>query len=110
MGLYEFEGTRSRQFSILFMVFITAIKRQGVTISVSLSSCLICGQGKFLVKLHFKITVRVVSPEIVPEVAVMVAVPTATDMARPLLLTPATKILDEVQVTCVVILWLVPSE
>ena len=99
MGLYEFEGTRSRQFSILFMVFITAIKRQGVTISVSLSSCLICGQGKFLVKLHFKITVRVVSPEIVPEVAVMVKVPAATAVTRPLLLTVATCVFDEVQVT-----------
>ena len=99
MGLYEFEGTRSRQFSILFMVFITAIKRQGVTISVSLSSCLICGQGKFLVKLHFKITVRVVSPEIVPEVAVMVKVPAATAVTRPLLLTVDTCVFDEVQVT-----------
>ena len=57
-----------------------------------------------------EVTVRVVLPEILPEVAVMVAVPTATDVARPLLLTVATDVLDEVQVTCVVISWLVPSE
>ena len=31
-------------------------------------------------------------------------------MARPLLLTVATDVLDELQVTCGVISWLVPSE
>ena len=55
-------------------------------------------------------TVRVVLPEILPEVAAMVAVPTATDVARPPLLTVATAVLDELQVTWVVISWLVPSE
>ena len=57
-----------------------------------------------------EVTVRVVLPEILPEVAVMVAVPAATAVARPLLLTVATDVLDEVQVTCVVISWVVPSE
>ena len=57
-----------------------------------------------------EVTVRVVLPEILPEVAVMVAVPAATAVARPLLLTVATDVLDELQVTCVVISWLVPSE
>ena len=49
-------------------------------------------------------------PEILPEVAVMVVAPVATAVARPLLLTVATEVLDELQVTCVVISWLVPSE
>ena len=56
------------------------------------------------------VTVRVVFPEIFPEVAVMVAEPAATAVARPLLLTVATDVLDELQVTCVVISWVVPSE
>ena len=50
-----------------------------------------------------EVTVRVRLPEIAPEVAVMVAVPAATDVAKPLLLTVATDVLDEVQVTCAVI-------
>jgi len=54
--------------------------------------------------------VSVVDPEILPEVAVIVAVPTATAVARPLMLTVATDVLDELQVTCVVIPRLVPSE
>ena len=52
-----------------------------------------------MIRLHFKITVRVVFPEIVPEVAVMVVVPAATAVTRPLLLTVATCVFDEVQVT-----------
>ena len=63
-----------------------------------------------MVRLHFKIAVRVVFPEIVPEVAVMVAVPAATAVTTPLLLTVATDGFDELQVTCVAIRWLVPSE
>jgi hypothetical protein len=55
-------------------------------------------------------TVRVVLPEILPEVAVIVVVPAATAVARPLLLTVATDVLDELQATWVVISWLVPSE
>jgi len=51
-----------------------------------------------------EVTVRVKLPEIAPEVAVMVAVPAATEVARPLLLTVATDVLDEFQVT-----WLVKS-
>ena len=56
------------------------------------------------------VTVRVVLPEILPEAAVMIEVPAATAVARPLLLTVATKVLDELQVACVVMSWLVPSE
>jgi len=40
----------------------------------------------------------------------MAAVPAATAVARPLLLTVATDMLEEAQVTWVVISWLVPSE
>ena len=61
-----------------------------------------------------EVTVRVVLAEIVPEgtlmVAVMVAAPEATAVARPLLSTVATDVFVELQVTCVVISWLVPSE
>jgi hypothetical protein len=57
-----------------------------------------------------EVTVRVLLPEVFPEVTVMVVVPGATGMARPLLFTFATEVSDEVQVTPVVILWLVPSE
>jgi hypothetical protein len=57
-----------------------------------------------------EVTVRVVLPEISPEVAVMVAVPAATAVARPLLLTVAADVFDELQVTCVVISRVVPSE
>ena len=59
-------------------------------------------------------TVRVAVPVLLPvagvEVAVMVAVPAATAVARPLLLTVATDALDELQVTCVLISRVVPSE
>jgi hypothetical protein len=55
-------------------------------------------------------TVRVVLPEIVPEVAVMVAVPAARAVTKPLLLMVATDVFDELQVTWVAILKLVPSE
>ena len=56
-------------------------------------------------------TVSVVLPEIVPKVAVMVAVtaPAVTAVAKPLLSTVATDVLDELQMTCVVISKLVPS-
>jgi hypothetical protein len=40
----------------------------------------------------------------------MVAGPPATAVARPLLLTVATSVLDELQVTCAVVSWLIPSE
>jgi hypothetical protein len=40
----------------------------------------------------------------------MLAVPAATVVAKPLLLTVATDGSDELQVTSMVILWLVPSE
>ena len=57
-----------------------------------------------------EVTVRVLFPEIIPEVAVMVAVPAATAVARPLPLTVATDGLEELQVTCVVTSRVVPSE
>jgi hypothetical protein len=57
-----------------------------------------------------EVTVRVVLPEIVPKVAVMAAVPAETAVARPLLLMVATDVLEEFQLTCVVISWVVPSE
>jgi hypothetical protein len=57
-----------------------------------------------------EVTVRGVLPEVLPKVAVMVAVPAATAVARPLVLTVATDVLEELQVTWVVISWLVPSE
>jgi len=57
-----------------------------------------------------EVTVRVVLPEMLPEVAVTMDIPTAAVVARPMLLTVATDVFDEVQVTCVVISWLVPSE
>jgi hypothetical protein len=56
------------------------------------------------------VPVRVVFPEILPWVAVMVAAPTVTVVARPVLLMVATDVLDERQMTCVVISRLVPSE
>ena len=55
-------------------------------------------------------TARVVLPEMVPEMAVMVAAPTETVAARPLLLIVATAVLEELQVTWVVISWVVASE
>jgi hypothetical protein len=56
-----------------------------------------------------EVTARFVLPEILPEVAVMVAVPTEKAMARPLLLIVIANVLDELQVTCAVISKLVPS-
>jgi hypothetical protein len=56
------------------------------------------------------VTARVVLPEIVPAVAVMVAVPGAMAVAKPWLSTVATDVLDELQVMRPVISWLVPSE
>jgi hypothetical protein len=54
-------------------------------------------------------TVRVVVPDIFPEAAVMVVLPAATPVARPLVLTVATDALNELQITWAVISWLVPS-
>jgi hypothetical protein len=64
-----------------------------------------------------EITVRTVLPKEGPvekllgmvEVAVMVVIPGARAVARPLLLTVATDVLDELQVTCEVISWFVWS-
>ncbi len=58
-----------------------------------------------------EVTVRTVFPENPPELAVMVALPGATAVARPPLVTAATDGLDELQATCGGgITWLVPSE
>jgi len=51
-----------------------------------------------------------VLPERLPEMAVIVVIPGEMTVARPLLLTVATDGFDELQVTCVVISWAVPSE
>jgi len=56
------------------------------------------------------VTVRVAVPEILPEVALMVTLPAALALARPLLLIVALVVLDELQVTCVVISRVVESE
>ena len=54
--------------------------------------------------------VRVVLPAILPEKAVMVAVPVARVVTRPVPLTVAAAVFEEVQVTSVVISKLDPSE
>ena len=60
------------------------------------------------------VTVRVVEPVMLPNVAVTVEVPAARQDARPLepaaLLTVATVVLDELQVTVAVRFCVVPSE
>ena len=56
------------------------------------------------------VTVRVAVPDLPPKAAVMVVEPALTPVARPLMLTVATPVLDELQVACVVISWLVPSD
>jgi hypothetical protein len=53
-------------------------------------------------------TQRVAFPEMLPEVAVMYITPAFLLVARPLLVTVATDVSDELQVTCVVMSWLVP--
>jgi hypothetical protein len=47
-----------------------------------------------------EVTVRVVLPEILPKLAVMVLVPAATAATSPLLLMVATEGAEELQVTC----------
>ena len=56
------------------------------------------------------VIVRTVFPERPPKVAVMVEVPAATAVARPVLLTDADDVLDDLQMTWVVKSWLAPSE
>jgi hypothetical protein len=53
-------------------------------------------------------TVRGVLPQIPPKPAVMVVVPAEMAVARPLLFTVATDVLDEVQATSQVTSWVVP--
>jgi hypothetical protein len=54
------------------------------------------------------VTVKLAEPLIVPEVAVMVAVPGTTPVANPPLLTLAIALADEAQVTEPVRFWVVP--
>ncbi len=60
------------------------------------------------------VTVRVVEPDTLPDVAVIVVVPAAIDVARPLeptaLLIVATPVLEEPHVTAVVRFCVEPSE
>ena len=56
------------------------------------------------------VTVRVAVPDLPLKAAVMVAVPATLAVARPLLFTVAVVVLDELQVTCAVIFWVVESE
>ena len=56
------------------------------------------------------VTVRVAVPDLPLKVALMVAEPAATPVASPLLLIVAADVGKALQVTCVVIFWLVPSE
>jgi hypothetical protein len=56
------------------------------------------------------VTVMVVFPAILPDAAVMVAIPATTAVASPVLLTVVTEVFEEAQVTCLVISWVVPSE
>ena len=56
------------------------------------------------------VTVRVVVPGLPLKVAVMVAVPVALAVARPLLLIVAVDVGNELQATWAVMFWLVPSE
>jgi hypothetical protein len=54
------------------------------------------------------VTVNVADPVIVPEVAVMVAVPWATPVAKALMLTVAIEVADEAQVAVLVRVCVVP--
>jgi hypothetical protein len=60
------------------------------------------------------VTVRSADPDMPPDVAVIIVVPAATEVARPLepdaLLIVATPALDELQTTVVVRFWVVLSE
>ena len=56
------------------------------------------------------VTVRVVYPGIIPAMALIVAGPTERPVAMPLPFTVAIELLDEIQVTWVVISYVVPSE
>ena len=55
------------------------------------------------------VTVSVVVPEMLPEVAVMVVVPPPTAVARPVVLMDAVAVVDELQVTSAEISSLLPS-
>lgn len=54
------------------------------------------------------VTVSIADPLIVPEVAVIVAVPCIKAVAKPLLFTVATESVDELQAAVLVRFWVVP--
>jgi len=54
------------------------------------------------------VTVNVAEPLIVPDLAVMVAVPAVTPVASPVLLTVATEVFEEVQVAVLLRFCVVP--
>ncbi len=56
------------------------------------------------------VTVMVVDPVMLPELALMVVVPTATALARPLAEMVATVVAEELQVTVAVKFCVLPSE
>lgn len=57
-----------------------------------------------------EVTIRVVPPETSPEVAVMIVVPAVRPLAKPVTLTVATAVSDDLQVARAVISLVVPSE
>ncbi len=57
-----------------------------------------------------EVTVRVALPDVPPYVAVIVVVPGAISVARPLLFIVATAVSDELQLTAMLISWVVPFE
>src|SRR5580765_1931653 len=65
--------------------------------------------GAMLMETSAGWTFSVVAPEILPRIALIDEVPGATPVARPPLLIAATRVLDELQVTLEVIVFVVPS-
>jgi hypothetical protein len=57
-----------------------------------------------------EVTVKVVEPEMFPDVAVIVVVPWATAVARPAALIVATPVLEDFHVTVAFRFWVLPSE
>ena len=58
----------------------------------------------------FALTVKLALPVTPPKIALMVTLPAATPIASPVALTLAILLSDEVQLTPLVIIWLLPSE
>lgn len=77
-------------------------------------SLLVVGASHLKVMVALPVTVNVVVAEMLSDTAVMVTVPAATAVASPLepaaLLIVAMPVPEELQVTVVVMFWVVPSE